>query len=214
MTAAADLQRSKRQHFALPGGFHDRLVKTLAIALPAAVGELAAIMVFSPLSPKGEVSFLLDRNRVAVVEDRLRVAQAMYRGEDDKGRPFSITAGGAVQHSAKDPIVTMSELVARILLGGGPAVLTANDAAYDLKAQKVRVFGPMVFTASDGYRMTAEDVDIDIAANRMVSRGRVEGRVPAGTFSADRIITDLEARTVTLDGHARLNMTPGRMRMP
>jgi lipopolysaccharide export system protein LptC len=214
MTAAADLQRSKRQHFALPGGFHDRLVRTLAIALPAGVGALAAIMLFSPLSPKGEVSFLLDRNRVAVVDDRLRVEQAMYRGEDDQGRPFSITAGGAVQHSAQNPIVTMRELVARILLSGGPALLTANEAAYDIDDQQVRVFGPVVFAAADGYRMTAEDVDIDVGANRMVSRGRVEGRVPAGTFSADRIVADLDARSVTLDGHARLNMTPGRMRMP
>jgi lipopolysaccharide export system protein LptC len=214
MTAAADLQRSRRQRFALPGGSHDRLVRLLAMLLPAGVGALAALMVFTPLSPKGEVSFLLDRNRVAMVEDRLRVDNAMYRGEDDKGRPFSITAGGAVQHSAENPIVTMRELVARILLSGGPAVLTANDASYDLKEQEVRVFGPVVFAAADGYRMTAEDVDIDVGANRMVSRGRVEGRVPAGTFSADRIVTDLDARTVTLDGHARLRMTPGRMRMP
>ena len=33
-------------------------------------------------------------------------------------------------------------------------------------------------------------------------------------YSADRIVSDLNARTVTLDGHARLRMTPGRMRMP
>jgi lipopolysaccharide export system protein LptC len=214
MTVQADLQRSRRQHFALPGGFHDRLVRTLAVVLPATIGVLAAIMVFSPLSPRGEVSFLLDRNRVETVEDRLRVERAMYRGQDGQGRPFSITAGGAVQRSAETPIVTMTELVARILLRQGPALLTANEAAYDIDAEKVRVFGPMVFAASDGYRMTAENVDIDVTGKTMVSRGRVEGRVPAGTFSADRIVTDLDARTVLLDGNARLRMTPGEMRMP
>ena len=214
MTVQADIQRSRRQHFALPGGFHDRLVRTLAVALPATIGVLAAIMVFSPLSPRGEVSFLLDRNRVETVEDRLRVETAMYRGQDREGRPFSITAGGAVQRSAETPIVTMNELVARILLRQGPALLTANEAAYDIDAEKVRVFGPMVFAAADGYRMTAENVDIDVADKTMVSRGRVEGRVPAGTFSADRIIADLDARTVLLDGNARLRMTPGQMRMP
>ena len=71
-----------------------------------------------------------------------------------------------------------------------------------------------MFATADGYRMTANDVDIDVQKKRMVSRGRVSGEVPAGTFSADRIVSDLEARTVTLDGHARLRMTPGRMRMP
>ena len=214
MTVQADIVRSRRMRFALPGGFHDRLVRTLAVVLPAGVGVLAALMVFAPLSPRGEVSFLLDRNKVAMVEDRLRVESAMYRGEDDKGRPFSLTAGSAVQKSAQTPVVTMRDLVARILLSQGPAVLNAGSGAWDMDRQKVSVFGPVVFAASDGYRMTANDVDIDIPSQRLVSRGRVEGSVPAGTFSADRIVTDLDARTVMLDGHARLRMTPGRMKMP
>ena len=214
MTVLADQIRSKRRSFANPGGSHDRLVRTLAVALPAGIGVLAAIMVFSPLSPRGEVSFLLDRNKVAMVDDRLRVDRAMYRGADNLGRPFSITAGSAVQHTAENPVVTMRELVARILLTQGPAVLSANSGAYDMDAQKMRIFGPVMFATADGYRMTAQDVDIDVLNQRMASRGRVSGEVPAGTFTADRIVSDLDARTVTLDGHARLRMTPGRMRMP
>ncbi|MET0179878.1 MAG: LPS export ABC transporter periplasmic protein LptC [Novosphingobium sp.] len=214
MTEQADLVRDRRRRFAAPGGFHDKLIRALAVALPAAIGVLAALMVLSPLSPRGEISFLLDRNRVAVVDDRLRVESAMYRGKDNVGRPFSITAGGAVQHSARVPVVTMNALVARILLAQGPAVLTAQTGNYDMSAEQVRVFGPVVFAAADGYRMTAEDVDIDLSSRRMVSRGRVEGRVPAGTFRADRIIADLDGRTVTLDGNARLRMEPGKMRMP
>ncbi|MDP3676263.1 MAG: LPS export ABC transporter periplasmic protein LptC [Novosphingobium sp.] len=214
MTVQADQIRTRRRRFAFPGGTHDRLVRTLAVALPAGIGVLAAIMVFSPLSPRGEVSFLLDRNKVEVVEDRLRVARAMYRGSDDRGRPFSITAGSAVQRTAENPVVIMRELVARILLQQGPAVLSANSGAYDIDAQQMRIFGPVMFATADGYRMTANDVDIDVEDKRMVSRGRVSGEVPAGTFSADRIVSDLDARTVTLDGNARLRMTPGRMRMP
>ncbi|HUQ13237.1 MAG TPA: LPS export ABC transporter periplasmic protein LptC [Novosphingobium sp.] len=214
MTEQADLIRTRRRRFAAPGGFHDKLVRTLAVALPAGVGVLFAVMLLAPLSPRGEISFLLDRTKVAVVEDRLKVESAMYRGQDDAGRPFSITAGSAVQHSAENPVVTMNDLVARILLSRGPGVLTAGTGNYDMADKRVRVFGPVVFAAADGYRMTAENVDIDIAAKRMVSRGPVEGHVPAGTFRADRIVTDLDARTVTLDGNARLRMTPGRMKMP
>jgi lipopolysaccharide export system protein LptC len=214
MSAQADLTRSRRRRFAAPGGFHDKLVRTLAVALPAGIGVLVALMVLSPLSPRGEISFLLDRHKVAVVNDRLRVESAMYRGQDDEGRPFSITAGSAVQHSAANPVVTMRDLVARILLRQGPAVLSAGSGTYDMGEDRVQVFGPVALAAADGYRMTAEDVDIDVGARRMVSRGRVEGRVPAGTFSADRILADLDARTVTLDGNARLRMEPGKMRMP
>ncbi len=214
MTEQADQQRTRRRAFAAPGGFHDKLVRTLAVALPAAVGVLVAVMLVSPLSPRGEISFLLDRNKVDVVNDRVRVESAMYRGQDDAGRPFSITAGNAVQHTKANPVVTMNNLVARMLLAQGPAVLTAGTANYRMDDEQVRVFGPVVFAAADGYRMTAEDVDIDITAQTMTSRGRVDGRIPAGTFSADRIITDLDSRTVTLDGNAKLRMTPGKMEMP
>ena len=214
MTVQADIQRTRRQHFAAPGGFHDRLVKVLAVGLPMLVGVLAAIMILAPLSPRGEISFLLDRNKVAVVEDRLKVSSAMYRGQDDEGRNFSITAGGAVQHSAKLPVVEMNDLVARIMLADGPAILSAASGNYDFSKEQIDVFGPVNFQTADGYRMTAVNMNIDVAGKRMVSRGRVEGRIPAGTFSADRIIADLSQRTVTLDGNARLRMEPGKLQMP
>lgn len=214
MTVQADIQRTRRQHFAAPGGFHDRLVRTLATGLPILIGILAAVMIVAPLSPRGEISFLLDRNKVAILEDRLKVTNAMYRGQDNRGRNFSITAGGAVQHSAKEPVVEMRDLVARIMMDDGPAILSANSGNYDFGAERIDVFGPVNFQTADGYRMTAVNMGIDIAAKRMVSRGRVEGRIPAGTFSADRIIADLSERTVTLDGNARLRMEPGKLQVP
>ena len=214
MSAQADTMRTRRQHFAAPGGFHDKLIRFLAVLLPAAIGVLFAFMVLAPLSPRGEISFLLDRKRVETVQDRLRVEGAMVRGQDNRGRPFSITAGSAVQHSSLQPVIAMRELVARMMLPEGPAMLTAGRGDYDMHDEKVRVLGPVVFTAGDGYRMTARDVDVDVAQRTMASRGRVEGRVPAGNFSADRILADLDARTVTLDGRARLRMQPGRIEMP
>ena len=92
-TQQAQALRSRRQRFAAPGGSHDRLVGFLSRALPMGVGVLAALMVITPLSPRGEISFLLDRNKVAVVPDRLRVDNALYRGQDNQSRPFSLTAG-------------------------------------------------------------------------------------------------------------------------
>ena len=66
-TSEARALRSRRQHFAAPGGSHDRLVQFLARALPMGVGVIAALMIITPLSPRGEVSFLLDRNKVALI---------------------------------------------------------------------------------------------------------------------------------------------------
>lgn len=213
-TQEAARLRSERQHFAAPGGSHDRLIAFLAKVLPMGIGVVAALMIITPLSPRGEVSFLLDRNEVAMIDERLRVDNAMYRGQDDKGRPFSLTAGEAVQRSSVEGIVRMNDLVARIALPEGPARLGAQAGTYDLNEEVVSVFGPVRLTAADGYRMVARGVSVDLATKRMVGRGGVEGEIPAGTFSADRLIADMAERTVTLDGNARLRMIPGELRIP
>ena len=66
-TQEAKERRGERRLWAEPGGSHDRLVAVLARVLPMGVGVLAALMVITPLSPRGEISFLLDRNKVAVI---------------------------------------------------------------------------------------------------------------------------------------------------
>jgi len=214
MTLEADLKRDRRRAFAAPGGSLDRVVRWLAVGLPALVGVIAALMIITPLSPRGEISFILDRNKVAIAEDRLRVDNAVYRGSDNRGRPFSLYAGQAVQRTASEPVVRMRDLVARILLSQGPAVLEADAGRYDFEAETVAVDGKVTFVAADGYRMTARGVAIDLKERALVGSGGVEGAVPAGTFSANSIRADLSARTVALVGNARLRMTPGKLRVP
>jgi len=214
MTVAADLIRTRRQAFAAPGSSLDRAVRLLAVALPMAVGVIAALMLITPLSPRGEVSFLLDRNKVAIADDRLRVDDAMYRGQDNQGRPFSLVAGEAVQRSNTVPIVSMRELTARLMLPEGPAELSAPQGNYSIDQELVGIPGIVQFTAVDGYQMGARNVSIDLPNRTLVGRGRVSGVIPAGTFSADSMQADLAARTLVLSGNARLRMTPGLLQMP
>jgi lipopolysaccharide export system protein LptC len=213
-TSEARALRSRRQHFAAPGGSHDKLVRFLARALPMGVGVLAALMVITPLSPRGEVSFLLDRNKVALIDERLSVDNAMYRGRDNRGRPFSLLAGEAVQRSGAEGLVRMRDLVAQMLLTEGPARLSADGGVYDIEKETVAVEGPVRLTASDGYAMTASGVSVDLQSRTMRGDAGVEGQVPAGTFSANSLRADLGARTITLEGNARFTMIPGQLRMP
>lgn len=214
MTQKADSLRGRRQQFAAPGGLHDRMVRLVAVGMPSLIGALLAVLVIAPFSPRGDISFLLDRNKVAMVNDRLRVVSALYRGQDDTGRNFSVTAGSAVQHSETRDEVEMHDITARVMLNDGPASLTTGSGVYDFAQQKIAVPTSVNFETSDGYRMVTDGANIDIGKRMLVSRGRAEGRIPAGTFSADRISADLEARTITLDGHARLTMEPGKLKMP
>jgi len=213
-TNEAKQLRNQRQHFAAPGGSHDRLVTFLGKALPMGVGIVAALMIITPLSPGTEVSFLLDRDKVAMIDERLSVSNAMYRGQDDGGRPFSLTAGEAVQRSSREGIVRMEDMMAQILLRDGPARISAEGGAYDIDAEVMTVDGPLRLSAADGYTMTARGVSVDLQSRVMVGDGRVEGEVPAGTFEADRIEVDIDERKISLRGNARLTMRPGELRVP
>jgi lipopolysaccharide export system protein LptC len=213
-TNEAKQLRNQRQQFAAPGGSHDRLVTFLGKALPMGVGIVAALMIITPLSPGTEVSFLLDRNKVAMIDERLSVSNAMYRGQDDGGRPFSLTAGEAVQRSSREGIVRMGDMMAQILLRDGPARISAEGGAYDIDAEVMTVDGPLRLSAADGYTMTARGVSVDLQSRVMVGDGRVEGEVPAGTFEADRIEVHIDERKISLRGNARLTMRPGELRVP
>ena len=214
MSQEADQVRDRRQHWAAPGGWHDRKVRFLSVWLPGAVGVVLAAMIIGPLFARREISFLLDRNKVALATERLRVADAMYRGIDDKGRPFTVTADNAVQASIREPVVKMDKLAARLRLTDGPAELVAQNGAYNYRDETVAVDGPVVFTAADGYRMTTQNVWIDLKARRVGGTGGVSGTVPAGTFRADRISADLDQRIVTMDGNVRMVMQLQQLRMP
>ncbi len=206
MSLQAEQQRDVRRHWAQPGGRHDRVVGMLKNYLPMAVGVLAALLLTAPFTGGDKVSFVLDKNKVEVAKERMRVTEALYRGEDSKGQPFSLRAGSAVQKSSREPIVDLNDMSARLLLTDGPAVLDARKGRYNMDSERMAIDGAVQFQAAGGYRLTTRDVGIDLKTRRMHSNGRVDGRIPIGTFSGDHLDADLNARTVTLNGRASLRI--------
>jgi len=212
MSEQADLERREKRGWASPGGGHDRLIRALKLALPALIGVVLAFLAFSPLEDKQEISFLLDKNKVDTAEERLKVTSAQYRGQDNDGRPFLLSARSALQATSASQVVEIGDMSAQIQLEGGPARLQAGRARYNMENDQVDVVGPLLFTAADGYQMLTRDVNVDMRARTLQSRGTVEGRMPLGRFSADRLHANLPDRTVVLTGRARLHIAQGGVR--
>ncbi len=200
--------RTARQRWAAPGSSHDRLVAILSVVLPMAIGVLAAFLVMAPLFTGGDVSFVLNKDKVEVAQERMKLQSAVYRGEDAKGQPFILNAGSALQKSSAEPVVNLSDLVAAIRLPDGPARLRAEQGRYDMETEQVAIDGPVTFRAADGYALNTRDATVDLKSRRLEADRRVTGRVPQGKFSGDRMVADLEARTVRLEGNARLRIDP------
>ncbi len=205
MSAQADLERNYRQRWALPGGRHDRLIRAMRVVLPSIIGLLVAILAFSPFTGKQELSFVLNKDEVNLSRERLRVVEALYRGEDSKGRPFSLRAGSAVQKTSAQPILDMTSLSGRISLQDGPASIIAQRGSYDLGKETMRVTGPLA-VESPGYDMVASNVELSLKDRTMQSFGPVSGRTKVGTFHAGRLRADLDTRIVRLDGGVRLRI--------
>ena len=167
--------RSERKRWAAPGSAHDRLVAILRIVLPAAVGVVAAMMVFLPLTGSGDVSFVLDKNKVEVAKERLLVKSASYRGEDDKGQPFVLDAASAVQKSTVEPLVHLNDLAARIQLKDGPATVAAPTGRYDMDKQLVAVDGPITVNGPDGYQLKTDTATLNLKTRMMTGNGGVNG---------------------------------------
>ena len=147
-----DVERDRRMRWARPGSSHDRNVRIARVALPAFVGALAAILAITPLTQRAEVSFVLSKDRVAMAKERMRVTQAQYRGQDDKGQGFVLNAGSAVQATSKEPVVQLGNLSAELASATGPSTIAAPQARYNLDTEKLDVNGPLTYQSADGYK--------------------------------------------------------------
>jgi lipopolysaccharide export system protein LptC len=209
MSERAEQDRSKRQMWAASGSGHDRVVRLLRLALPAVVGVVAAVLVFSPFTQRAEISFLLAKDKVDMASERMKVTRAEYRGQDAKGQPFALLAGSAVQKSSAEPIVRMQQFSGAIRLNDGPATITAAEGQYNMESEKVAVPGLVQVKSADGYHIDARNVAIDLKSRSLAGAGGVSGVLNIGQFSANRLSADLDQRIVRLEGDARLRINQG-----
>jgi lipopolysaccharide export system protein LptC len=208
MSDVARRQKTARQVWAAPGSSHDTLIAVLRVALPIAIGVLAAFLVMAPLYMRGDVSFLLAKDNVEVAKQRMKLQSATYRGEDSEGRPFVLKAGSAVQQSSAEPIVQIDDLAAQIKLSEGPARIVAPGGTYNMNTEKVALDGPISVRTATGYTLDTNDATVDLKTRTMKSDGGVSGTTPQGNFRADTMSADLEDRTVSLDGNVHLRIVP------
>lgn len=212
MSDAATRERAVKQRWALPGGAHDRLIRYFKIGLPMAVGILLAVLALAPLDRQDDVSFILDKNKVQSAQERMRVQSARYAGVDDRGQRFEISAKRAIQPTSDVPVVDIEGIFAELQLAQGALNLAANAGRYDLDRKLLQINGPIRVAGPDGEYLATRDVNVDFGSRELESSGPVSGRLQLGPFSAGRLKANLNDRTVSLEGGARLKIEQGTVR--
>ncbi|MGB3722167.1 MAG: LPS export ABC transporter periplasmic protein LptC [Pacificimonas sp.] len=208
MSKAARQLAEDRRAWALPGSGWDRATKILRRAFPVAAALILLAGLIWPLTQDREFSFILSKDRVEMAGDRMRLGQAVYRGEDARGRPFMIRAESGLQQSSADPKVALVALRAQIEMEDGLATVTAPRGVYDLEKERLLVSGPVKINRPSGYRVVTSDVLVDIPTRQVISDDRVVGAVPLGTFAADTLSIDVEERVLVLEGNVKMRINP------
>lgn len=212
MSEAADRKHEFKRHWAEPGSRHDTVIRAVKYGLPILIVGLLIMLAVAPFEQRGDVSFILDKNEVEQARERMRVEQARYTGEDNRGQKFLIVADRAVQQSSNVPVVMIEGVRARLDLARGPLTIAALKGRYDLELERVAVDGPIRVLGPDGYRLATRDVTVDLDKRTLQSAGRVSGTMPLGQFQAGGLSADLDERTVRLNGGVRLKIVQGAVR--
>jgi lipopolysaccharide export system protein LptC len=212
MSELANQEREVKQRWAVPGSSHDRIIRFAKVALPSGVGALIAFLALAPLDKSGDISFILDKNEVESAPERMRVEQARYIGEDNRGQKFQITADRALQRTSDQPIVDIWGMLARFGLTQGPVTVAADQGRYNLDEQQVSVVGPVRVAGPEGEQLVTNNVTVDLKQNVVRGDGGVSGRMELGQFQAGRLRADLNSRTIVLDGGTRLKIVQGAVR--
>jgi lipopolysaccharide export system protein LptC len=212
MSEAARRERAVKRHWAEPGSRHDLFVRATKFVLPILIIGLLIVLAVAPFDKRGDVSFILDKNKVDAAQERMRVEAARYTGTDNKGQKFSILADRAIQPTSDRPIVDIAGMRARLDLERGPLSIVALNGRYNLDQQKVAIDGPVRVAGPDGYRLETRDVGIDLKDRSLASRGPVVGDMRLGHFEAGRMTADLGTREVVLSDGVRLNIKQGAIR--
>jgi lipopolysaccharide export system protein LptC len=212
VSEAANKKSAVKRHWAEPGSRHDAVVKATKYGLPVVIGGLVLLLAIAPFDKRGDVSFILDKNKVDEARERMRVEKARYVGEDDKGQKFVIAADRAVQPTSNVPIVAIEGMRAQLNLGKGPLSIAALRGRYNLEQEWVRIDGPVHIAGPGGYRLATRDVTVDLDKRNLASSGPVTGSMELGEFRAGRLRADLDQRTVSLENGVRLKIYQGAVR--
>lgn len=160
------------------------LVTSTKWALPAlALLLLASIALwpeFARLRDQGRAAF---RRVLSFEADSGKMRDARYRGVDERGRPYTITADWAVQ--AGPMRINLAAPKGDIVQdGGGWVMVQAKDGVYMQHSGQLDLSQDVVLYRSDGTSLRTESAAIDIKTASAATQDKTHAEGPFGTLDA------------------------------
>ncbi|WP_407177702.1 LPS export ABC transporter periplasmic protein LptC [Bradyrhizobium sp. STM 3562] len=183
-------QASLEARFAIAAR-HSRMVRTLRVAVPAAVllalAMIVGISIFNPfrmLMPK----LPLDVGNLVVSGTKITMESPHLSGYTPDQRPYELWAKTATQDLTDPDHVELNKVRAKVLMEDRSTVtLDALTGLFDNKQQTIDLRKDIFLQTTTGYEARLTHAFVDMAKNTVDSDEHVDVKLTNGTLSSDRM---------------------------
>jgi lipopolysaccharide export system protein LptC len=180
------------------------LVRIAKLMLP-----LFALVLLGTLALWPELGRLADQERVtfrrliATDPDSAMMRDARYRGVDDRGRPYTLTASTAKQVSAD--LVNLSDPRGDVTSESGNwFMLQSQKGVFQQHASLLDLSGDVTLYRDDGTRLKSDTATVDLKQGAAASNDQVHAEGPFGTLDAQGWTLTDKGEVMQFAGPARL----------
>jgi lipopolysaccharide export system protein LptC len=200
-----DPPHSRRFELPTPRGIarRRRLVNWTKSLLPLAALTLLAVIAFWPqLSTVADISRVAYR-RMTITPDGGKLSDARYRGVDQRGRPYTVTAVTAMQVNPER--VNLVEPKADIQLESGAwLLLQSRDGVYMQHQDLLDMSGDVTLYRDDGTTMRSKTATMNLKSGMVAGADTVSVEGPFGTLDATGYTLMDKGDIIQFSGPARL----------
>ncbi len=179
-----------------------RRIGLAKLVLPAlAACLLATVALWPELAGNGRLGDQALRGQPVTPSGE--IVDARYRGVDDAGRRFTVTAATATQDGPN--LIRLADPKGDIGAGAGPWLLgEARHGVFDRATRQLDLAGHVLLYRSDGTMLRTDTATVDLGAGVAVSNDRVHVEGPFGTLDAQGFWVSDGGQVVRFSGPGRL----------
>ena len=190
---------------------HSRMVRTLRVAVPAAVilamAAILAVSIFNPfrmLLPKLPV----DMGNLVVSGTKITMESPHLAGYTTDQRPYEVWAKTATQDVTDPDHVDLKKLRAKVLMEDQTTTITldALNGLMNTKDQILDLRKDIFLQSSTGYEARMSQAYVDIGKGTVTSDEHVDVKLLQGTLAADRLRITSGGEVVRFEGNVVFNL--------
>jgi len=170
---------------------------------------VAALLLLASIALWPEIARMRDQGRIAIrrafsVEpDSGRMKEPRYRGVDERGRPYTITADSALQDG---PLrVNLTEPKGDLVPENGSWIMVeAHNGVYIQRAGQLDLSHDVVLYRNDGTVMRTQSAAVDVKQGAAASDDMTHAEGPFGVLDAQGFTLTDKGAAIQFHGPARL----------